>query len=144
MAFKSEKEAAYWALANLEQNLPAEPANGIEWGMIIYRSPDPEGGYFYDFQWPPYSIGQQNEWEPKGKVPNGAEEVGYCHTHPNDAPFSRTDKQTAIGQRGLDRARKIMYMVTQSWAFWYDERDENISAKARLGIFWGTYPEGRE
>ncbi len=137
--YSSEKEAAYFALRELKRFLPETPDNkGTEWGSIIYRYNDPEGGYRYSFQIP--TTGMSAEWQPTGKTPAGAIECAYCHTHPNDKPFSKVDIDTALGKR-FPYPKTRMYMVTQSGAYWYDGKlDEKLwsrSSSARYGTMWG-------
>lgn len=141
MPFKSEKETAYWALLNLEQSLPSEPKNDIEWGTAIYRSPDPKGGYLYDFQWPPYTNSTENSWLPAGKIPEGAEEVAYCHTHPNNTYFSLNDTRLAKGDLPILFFTKkcTVYMVNQTGAYWYDGKTEFANDEQRKGLLWGKY-----
>ncbi len=137
--YRSEKEAAYFALRELEKYLPStSDNNGVEWGTIIYRYDDPQGGYWYSFQNP--SKGSKREWEPSELVPNGSVEAAYCHTHPNDAPFSNVDIDTALGKT-FPYPRNTMYMVTQSGAYWYDGKLEDKmfgrSSHVRYGTMWG-------
>jgi len=137
--YRSEKEAAYFALQELKAYLPATPDNnGTEWGTIIYRFDDPEGGYWYSYQ--AVYKGKSAEWEPRGSVPGGAVERAYCHTHPNDAPFSKQDVDTALGETHV-YPRCTMYMVTQSGAYWYDGRIEDKffprNSSVRYGTLWG-------
>jgi len=143
MSFNSEKEAAYWALLNLEPLLPSEPHDGKEWGMAIYRWSNPEGGFLYDFQWPPYSHTQDNSWLPAGVRPAGTEEVAYCHTHPNNKYFSTNDTKLARGELPVIVFSKkcTVYMVNQTGAYWYDGRDGYKSENQRKGLLWGTYPK---
>lgn len=137
--YRSEKEAAYFALRRLESFLPPAPeSKGIEWGMAILRCEDANGGYWYTFQEP--TKGTAAEWQPTGVVPKGWKEYAYCHTHPNDAPFSSTDIDTALGKKS-PYPRCTMYMVTQSGAYWYDGKFEDQmfarNAQVRYGKFWG-------
>jgi Domain of unknown function (DUF4329) len=140
MAFyRSEKEAAYFALRELENYLPTTPDNkGTEWGTIIFRYDDPEGGYWYSYQNP--SKGGAAEWEPRATAPKGSVEYAFCHTHPNDAPFSKKDVDTALGKT-FPHPRCTMYMVTQSGAYWYDGKFEDKmfgrDSHIRYGTMWG-------
>ncbi|HQU84858.1 MAG TPA: hypothetical protein PKY59_17095 [Pyrinomonadaceae bacterium] len=137
--YRSEKEAAYFALQQLSAYLPETPDyNSVEWGTIIYRFDDPKGGYWYSYQ--EFYKGDSAEWEPRGRVPNGAVERAYCHTHPNDAPFSNKDVDTASGKTHV-YPPCTMYMVTQSGAYWYDGRTEPKlfprNSPIRYGTMWG-------
>lgn len=137
--YRSEKECAYFALRELERYLPPTPDNdGVEWGTIIYRYDDPEGGYWYSFLNP--TKGRLREWEPTGLVPKAATERAYCHTHPNDRGFSTVDIDTALGQT-FPYPRCTMYMVTQSGAYWYEGKYEDKmfgrSSHVRYGTMWG-------
>ena len=92
--YRSEKECAYFALRELEKYLPSTPDNeGTEWGTIIYRYDDPEGGYWYSFLNP--TKGKTREWEPTLLAPSGSTERAYCHTHPNNKGFSKSKDNTA-------------------------------------------------
>jgi len=138
--YKSEKEAAYFALRELEKHLPATPDNeGVEWGTIIFRYDDAVGGgYWYSFQNP--SKGHKREWEPTEPAPNGSVEHAFCHTHPNNAGFSDVDVNTALGKT-FPFPRCTMYMVTQSGAYWYDGTFEDKmfgrNSHVRYGTMWG-------
>lgn len=138
MSYKSEKYAACYALLSLEQTLPSEPRDDKEWGVTIYRWSDPEGGYFYDFQWPPYTYPGQNGWLPAGRIPKGAEEVAYCHTHPNNTYFSTNDTKLARGELPIIviSMKCTVYMVNQTGAYWYDGRTEFLEESQRKGTLW--------
>lgn len=140
--YKSEKEAAYWALKFLEAKLPASPtraAESHEWGTTIYRWPDPDGGYKYSFLPITQAFTPDGFWQPTGKLPSGAQACAYAHTHPNDAYFSTIDTETARGERGLVKEPTVMYMVNRIGAYWYDGRTENL--EARHGLLWGSFPK---
>jgi hypothetical protein len=143
--YKSEKEAAYWALKLLEEKLPTSPKSAVEspeWGTIIFRWSDPEGGYKYSFQQPLYkAVTKDGLWQPLGAIPSFAKAWAYAHTHPNNTYFSNIDLETARGERGLVKERTVMYMVNRIGAYWYDGRTEYLAPSARHGLLWGTYPK---
>ena len=143
MAFSSRHSAAYWALMSLVSFLPPTPQDGTEWGMMIYRGEDSEGGYYYDFQWPPYKGREPNYWQPTVDVPAGTHRVAYCHTHPNNKWFSDVDAQVARGEKAglFIKEKTVSYMVNHSGAYWYDGITKNLHNKDRDGIFWGK-PRG--
>lgn len=138
--YKSEKEAAYWALKALEAKLPAQPMSAVqspEWGTIIFRWPDTMGGHKYSFQDPVYkAITADGLWQPLGVVPAYSQACAYAHTHPNNLYFSTFDTQTARGERGLVKEKTVMYMVNKKGYFWYDGRTEGLPPNARHGTLW--------
>lgn len=143
MQYKSEKEAAYWALKALESKLPATPTSATispEWGTTIVRSNDPAGGYFYSFLQPTKAFTSDGLWAPSGAIPAGAKAWAYAHTHPNNTFFSTIDTQQARGERGLVKEKTVIYMVNKKGAYWYDGRTEYLAPNARYGKFWGDYP----
>jgi hypothetical protein len=144
--YKSEKEAAYWALKLLEEKLPATPMSAVEspeWGTIIFRWPDgEEGGYKYSFQEPLYkAIRRDGLWDPLGRIPDYAQASAYAHTHPNNSFYSTTDTATARGEGGLVKEPTVMYMVNRTGAYWYDGRTEYLAPSARYGVLWGAFPK---
>ena len=142
MAFTTQRTAAYWALINLQQFLPATPQDGKEWGMMVFRGEDPEGGYYYDFQWPPYKGQTENYWQPTVPVPDGTKQVAYCHSHPNNKWFSKTDVLVAKGEIGglFVRQKTVFYMVNHSGGYWYDGVTKYLLDDQRSGILWGLHP----
>ncbi|MPZ58988.1 MAG: hypothetical protein GEU91_21375 [Rhizobiales bacterium] len=144
--YKSEKEAAYFALKMLESKLPAIPKSAVdspEWGTTIFRWKDVEGGYKYAFQEPYQAMAKDGLWEPLGRIPSFPEvEVrAYAHTHPNNTYFSNIDLETARGERGLVKEKTVMYMVNKTGAYWYDGRTEELQPAGRHGLMWGEFPK---
>lgn len=141
--YRSELEAVGAALRQMESKLPAIPADGIEWGTVIYRWEDFEGAPLYSFMNPSDGKGAKNEWVPTPPLNNGWVEWAICHTHPNDTGFSSNDKDMALGKQLFRRSR--IYMVTHSGAYWYDGipelTDYGRNSRARFATIWGTpYP----
>jgi len=140
--YRSEKETAYFALRELEGHLPETPTGKAdEWGMLIFRQSDPEGGYLYTYQ-SPYKSGLTREWRPKGRAPNGWEAVSFCHTHPNIKGFSKTDIDNAWGLSMAFPGEKCIYMINKAGAYWYDGGIEHSlyprKSTLRYGTYWGT------
>lgn len=138
--YKSEKEAAYYALKSLEATLPSTPKSAKEspeWGTTIFRWPDEiDGGYKYAFQSIYQAVTPDGFWQPLGKLPPATVAIAYAHTHPNNLSFSNIDTQTARGERGLIKEKTVMYMVNRSGGYWYDGRTEFLSPEARYGTLW--------
>jgi hypothetical protein len=138
--YESEREAALWALRELQQYVPKKiDQNGIEWGTMIHRGTDPEGGYVYRFLTP--EKGLVCEYVP-ANPPSWSSNWRDCaivHTHPNDSGFSENDKTIAI-------ARQVtIYMVTHSGAYFYQGKIEYAcygrDSHVRFGTLWGDpYP----
>ena len=155
MAFyESEKQAAWFALNELRSKLPelneldiylpeSSKKNIKEWGTTIYKITDSDGGNWYSYH-VPYE-GEATHWEPFIKPPQGATDVSFCHTHPNDAPFSKRDRTTARGKDSLGDLRCNFYMVTQSGGYCYDGKIEDRllieDSLQRVITLWGLpYP----
>lgn len=138
--YKSEKEAAYFALRELERYVPAEWTDGgIEWGTVIYRAVDSAGGYRYTFINPEEGKVREYEPPPPPLSTSGWTEIAIVHTHPNDTGFSGNDKTITLFRKCT------MYMVTQSGAYWYEGKADfdgyGRNSLARFGTMWGDqYP----
>jgi hypothetical protein len=130
--YKSEREAAFYALKQLRTMLPLVATSARqfpEWGTTIFRWKDRDGGgYKYGFQEPYEAITKDGFWQPLGKLPTGTEEWAHAHTHPNNRFFSTIDTATA------KREKTVMYMVNQTGAFWFDGRTEGLEHKDRFGV----------
>jgi hypothetical protein len=142
MPFRSVIEAAGSALRELEKKLPETATdNASEWGTLIVRADDPNGGYNYYYHPITESSGVR-EWKATLRAPNGSIEWAICHTHPNDTGFSSGDKDIAQGKKFFSKMK--IFMVTFSGAYWYDGTyGEEIGRNShlRFGTLWGdTYP----
>jgi len=141
MAFyTSEKQAAWFALNELKSKLPALPNRNLtEWGTTIVRFTDTEGGYFYSYHYLTESK-LNAEWQPFKPSPQPSKDVAYCHTHPNDAPYSEVDYRLGLGNYPPLNTKCNLYMVTQSGAYCYDGKLDMMYGtenRIRFSTLWG-------
>jgi len=138
--YRSEKEAAYWALRAMEKHVPAIwDDDGMEYGTMIYRIEDPWSGYWYTFSTPEPGKTRLYEPPPPPGSSTGWTEAALVHTHPNDTGISDGDIKIAIWNK------YTVYMVTQSGAYWYEGKPEyekyGKKSHVRYGTMWGQpYP----
>ncbi len=138
--YRSEREAAYYALQELKSYVPKEwDDNGTEWGTVIYRCDAPDGGYWYTFIIPAMGTTREYVVPPPPPTSSGWREVAVAHTHPNDTGFSGGDIKNALF------SQYTWYMVTQSGAYWYlgefAAKDVGTNSHERYGTMWGQpYP----